>query len=217
MACQGFPPFIGTKYSNFLNFQLKHGHSVIYEKDSLNYLYGYLETSKAPTTLIPKTSSTSNNSPYIAIYDFPTLAPTQPPQDASTSPSNATYVSWATFFQQQFNMDPNIAALTRKYCNACKQTGYISDNCCKYGLTFLPPQINHKLHHYNLNHGSTPKLPPTTSEGDETITPYAQQDLHPDINTLAALANTSTTMTPSISANTFPPSYLVPYNPLPRP
>ena len=32
MACQGFPPFLGTNYSEFLHFQRQCGRSVLYEK-----------------------------------------------------------------------------------------------------------------------------------------------------------------------------------------
>ena len=35
MALQGFPPFLGTNYSNFLRFWRQCVHSVIYGKDSI--------------------------------------------------------------------------------------------------------------------------------------------------------------------------------------
>ena len=54
----------------------------------------------------------------------------------------------------------------------------------------------------------------TTQEGVETFIPQPPQDLHPDINALASLSNTSTTMYPSISATTALPSYLSEHTPL---
>ena len=39
MACQGFPTFIGTKYSDFLHFQGQCGCSVIYDKYSIDSIY----------------------------------------------------------------------------------------------------------------------------------------------------------------------------------
>ena len=51
MSFQYFPPFLGTKYSNFLHFQ-KCGHSVLYDKDYIDSNYNYLETSVAHTILL---------------------------------------------------------------------------------------------------------------------------------------------------------------------
>ena len=39
MACQGFPPFLGTNYSEFLHFQRQCGRSVLYEKYSIESIY----------------------------------------------------------------------------------------------------------------------------------------------------------------------------------
>ena len=48
----------------------------------------------------------------------------------------------------------------------------------------------------------------TTQEGDETVIPQPPQDLHLAINSVVALSNPSTAMTPSISATTTRPSVI---------
>ena len=54
----------------------------------------------------------------------------------------------------------------------------------------------------------------TTYECVETVILHPPQDLHPDINALAALSNPSTTMNPSISDTTTLPSALSDHTPL---
>ena len=118
MACQGFPPFLTTKYSNFIDFQRQCDLSVLHDKDSLGSLYNYLETSKAPTTLLTKIISTVNSAPYIAMYDLPTLSSTSPAQYPSTPHDNVTSVAWSTLSHQQLTMYPTIDSLTSKYYNS---------------------------------------------------------------------------------------------------
>ena len=60
MAYQGLPPCIGTKYSKFLHFKCQLIISVLYDKDYIDSIYDYLETSKAPTTLLTKKSVINN-------------------------------------------------------------------------------------------------------------------------------------------------------------
>ena len=65
MACQGFTPFLGTKYFDYLHIQRQCVCSVIYEKDSIQSIYDYLETSMAPTILINIIHPANNISPNI--------------------------------------------------------------------------------------------------------------------------------------------------------
>ena len=59
MDCQSPPPFLGTKYSDFLHFHRQCGCSFLYDKYSIYSIYYYLETSMAPTTLLSKTPPTN--------------------------------------------------------------------------------------------------------------------------------------------------------------
>ena len=63
MDCQVFPPFSGTKYSNFLHFQRHCGCSVIYDKESIDWIYDYIETSMDPAILMTETNPTNTLSP----------------------------------------------------------------------------------------------------------------------------------------------------------
>ena len=52
MFFQGFPPFLVIKYSDLLHFQHWCGRSVLYDKDSIDSIYDYLENYMSPTILI---------------------------------------------------------------------------------------------------------------------------------------------------------------------
>ena len=69
----------------------------------------------APTTFLTKIHSNNTISPNIDLSDFPILESTQTIQDTTTSPSNATVVSWDTLAHQQLNMNPIIATLKIQY------------------------------------------------------------------------------------------------------
>ena len=51
-TCQGFPPFIVTKYYDFLHFQRQYDRSVIYGKYYIDSIFDYLETYMAHTILL---------------------------------------------------------------------------------------------------------------------------------------------------------------------
>ena len=53
------------------------------------------------------------------MFDFTTLAPTQPNQYPSTYPENSTAVAWITLSHRKLTMEPNITALIRKYYDTC--------------------------------------------------------------------------------------------------
>ena len=128
MACQGFPPFLGTNYTNFLHFKRQYCSSVLYYKDSIDSIYDYLEASMAPTIFLTETLPTNTISHYISLSDFPILESTQTNQDKNNSPFSAAAVAWSTLSHQQLTMDPNIADLTRQYCDTCKHTDNLADS-----------------------------------------------------------------------------------------
>ena len=66
MACQAPLLFFGIKYSNFLHFHCQFFLSVLYEKDSIEYIYDYVENPVASTNLLGETPSTNTLSPNIA-------------------------------------------------------------------------------------------------------------------------------------------------------
>ena len=70
MAYQGFPPFLGTKYSDSLNFQRQCSCSVLHDKDFTDHIYDYLDTSMVPTIILTETLTTNKISPNIALSDF---------------------------------------------------------------------------------------------------------------------------------------------------
>ena len=73
MACQGFLTFLGTKYSDLLHFQHQCILSVLYDKDSIDSIYDYVETSMNPTILLTKTYLTNTLSPNINLSYLPLL------------------------------------------------------------------------------------------------------------------------------------------------
>ena len=129
MDFQDFPPFLGTKYSDFIHFHHQCGCSVLYEKYSRDPIFGYLETSMAPTILLTETPPTNTLSHNIALSEFPILESTKTTQDTTTTPYNATSVSWSTLSHQKLTNDPTIYGFTRKYCDACKNTVNIAESC----------------------------------------------------------------------------------------
>ena len=131
------------------------------EKYSLDYVYNCLETSNNTTNLLIETPPQRNSSLYISVSDFPNLEQTQLTQDPDTWPDNVDSVAWDIISHHKLPIDPNIASLTRKYCNTCEWTFQLAYTCWKRGLTFLPPQPWQKMKQYNLKHGSTHKQPPT--------------------------------------------------------
>ena len=52
---------------------------------------------------------------------------------------------------QKLNIYTTIAALIRKYCDACEGTERLEDSFCKYGLPFLPTQIWRKYNSTTSN------------------------------------------------------------------
>ena len=74
MACQGLPPFLVTKYSEFILFQLNHSRSSPYNYSTLDFLCEYLDASKAFTTLYLESTSTpictSQLNPRITMSTF---------------------------------------------------------------------------------------------------------------------------------------------------
>ena len=72
-------------------------------------------------------------------------------------------------------MDPTIADLTSKYCDAYKQTFHLADAWWKYGLPFLSPHPRQQMHRTNLKHGLAPK---NTSTYTPVIYP-THRYLHP--------------------------------------
>ena len=138
MACQGFTNFLGTKYSDFLQFQQQCSFSVLYDKQTIYYLYDYLETSKSPTTLITDTPSTDNHSPHIAMSDFTILEQTPPNKDPTNSLANTTSVIGATIAHKQLTMDITIYSLTRKYHDDCEWTGQLLKNRITFYTTPYP-------------------------------------------------------------------------------
>ena len=108
MACQGFLPFLGTKFSDLLHFQHQCGHSVLYDKESIDSIYDYLETDMDPTIIITKTHPNNTLSPNISVYDFNLLETTPTTQERTTISNNGAAVSWATLSHQKLTTNPNI-------------------------------------------------------------------------------------------------------------
>ena len=81
----------------------------------------------APTILLTETTLNNNLSPKINLYDLPILKSTQTNQEKTTTPINASEVAWSRIYHKQPTMDPTISAITRKYCDSCKQNGHLTD------------------------------------------------------------------------------------------
>ena len=96
MSCQGFPPFLVTKYTYLLHFQRHCGHSILYDKDSIDSMFDYPETSMAPTILITEIHPTNTISPNIALSEFPLMESTPTTQEKTTTPNNGDEFFWDT-------------------------------------------------------------------------------------------------------------------------
>ena len=151
MSCEGMPPFLGNKYSHFLHFQQAHGRGTVYQEDTLDSIYDFLETAKAPTKLIPDSLSSSTASlplPFDwSIHHASNLLSrhrTPPRQLIHSLPFDSTTrgleEAWTALALQQINMDPVIAALTQKYCNACECHGQpLMMNASNVAFLFFHP------------------------------------------------------------------------------
>ena len=111
-TCQGFSPFIVTKYYDFLHFQRQYHRSCLCGKYYIDSIYDYPETSMAHTILLTETQPSNTLSTNIYFSEFPLLETTPTTHDKTTNPNNAAAVSWATISHQQPTMDPTIYALT---------------------------------------------------------------------------------------------------------
>ena len=128
-------------------------------------MYDYLEISKAPSNISldspPTPTYPSQLDPLIERYSFTTpYTSYQFHYPYTSSHANSTASDWATISHQQLTIDPNIAKLTRKYCDACQRIGHLADAFWKHGLPFLSPQLFQNMHQYNLKHGLDTKIPP---------------------------------------------------------
>ena len=134
MVYQGFTPFIGTKYSDILHFQGQCGRSVIYDKESIYYIYDYLETSLAPTIILTKTQ------PNIDLSEFPILETTPITEERTNTLNNDAAVFWDTITHYKITMDPTISALTSKYFYACECTSHFMEPYVNEAYPYLLPK-----------------------------------------------------------------------------
>ena len=78
------------------------------------------------TILITETYPINNIPPNIVLFDFLILKYNPKTEGKITTPDNADVVSWDTLSRQKLNMDPNIASLTRTYCDEFKHTIHLT-------------------------------------------------------------------------------------------
>ena len=73
------------------------------------------------TVILTEKNPTNTLSPNIYFSDFSLLETTLTTQEITATPNNAETVVWSKLFHQKLTIYPTIAALTRKYCDACEK------------------------------------------------------------------------------------------------